>query len=240
MDVAIMAAGALLCGAAGFAASRGIITLLERLDNGIIEHGADRRAGLAASALACLLSCMGALMGGGWPIWALSVPFWASLSGAAYSDGLTKEIYDCVYYPGILGSALMLWISSPGKAVLVDLGIFLVLQFALFRLMYGMSDCIAFSMCALFLAVHGCGLLEMMAVMLLTLVLFVVWHFLSKNVHLSRSSIREGTFMKLKEPDAMIPYIYGAMGIVMACMALPMGLGLFLFGAAAVAVLVFL
>lgn len=240
MDEALRLIGAAACGAGGYIGSRGITHALDRFDTGIIEHGIDKRASAAAAVMACLMSALSVRMGGSMLTWALGALFWMSLSGAAYSDGLTKEIYDCVYYPGIAGCIGMLYVLKPEKGVLVEMGIFLVLQFALFRLMYGMSDCIAFSMCSLYLASFGCGMLEYMAVMLLTLVLFVIWQWLSKNIHASRKSLKEKSFLKLKEPDAMIPYILGAMGIVTVCMSVPLAWGMALFAAGAVAVLVFL
>lgn len=205
-------------GLLGFLLSMAIVRGLDTVDKTIIAKGVNRKAGLTVNILAGLLSLLTFLAGHGVAAGITGCLFWASLSAAAYSDGLTKEIFDWVYYPGLFACATALFIAKPGSDVFIDLAIFLALQILVFRRMYGGSDCIAFSMCAMFLSSLGAGLLICMLMMLLTMVLFTVWQWLAKNIHTKRDS---GSFLKLKVPDAMIPYIFLSMAIVMIYTAVP-------------------
>lgn len=214
--------GICISGILGYALSKGIVAGLNIVDKAITERGADHRIGRIMNVLAGFSSILAYLacrdmMGG-----LVGCMFWASLSAAAYSDRLTNEIYDWVYFPGISACMVMMAIQKPDEGVIVDLIVFLVLQAVLFRHMYGGSDCIAFSMCAMFLALYGYGLLEQMLMMLLTLVLFTIWQGMNRNIHVSRKSIREHTFFKLKQPDAMIPHIALSMSIIMLYMSMPL------------------
>ena len=57
--------------------------------------------------------------------------------------------------------------------------------------------------------------------MLFTMVLFTLWQGLGKNIHTSKDSMGNRTFLKLKQPDAMIPYIFLSMFIIMIYMTIP-------------------
>lgn len=217
----ILLLGMAVFGFLGFLSSKGIISILNIVDKAIIKRGPDRQAGNTMSVLACFLSALTYMSCANLVIGLTGCLFWGSLSAAAYSDGMTKEIFDWVYLPGIAASIIMLVICKPEMSIIIDLGIFLALQVLVFRLMYGGSDCIAFSMCAIFLSFFGCGLLECMLMMLLTLILFTVWQWLGNNIHTSKNSIEKRVFLKLKQPDAMIPYIFMSMFLFMIYLTIP-------------------
>ncbi len=214
MQALLIFLGAAAFGAAGFLLSHFLVKGLNVIDEAIIRHGVNPRAGLILNIAAAVMSAFTFFMCDNVLGGILGCLFWVSLSSAAYSDGLTCEVYDWVYYPGILGVVLLLFVLKPGLGILPEMCIFLALQLFLFRFMYGGSDCIAFSLCALFLAAFGCGLLEYMLVMLLTLVLFTPWQAFRGNIHVSAKSFKERRFLKLKEPKAMIPFIFSAMSVM--------------------------
>lgn len=211
MSECMVLAGMAACAVPGFLASLFLIGVLNKVDKAIIGKGTDRKAGYSLNMLSGFLSALTFLVCGD----LRAMPgclFWASLSAAAYSDLLTKEIFDWVYLPGAAGCAALMAFLRP-EGVLVELLIFIGLQAVIFRRMYGGSDCIAFSMCALFFACLGLHILEYTLVMLLTMILFTLWQWLIKNIN--------RTFTRLKTPDAMIPYIFGAMALFMLYMAVP-------------------
>lgn len=126
------------------------------------------------------------------------VLFWFSLSLAAYSDYLTQEIYDIVYAPGVGICIAMLGITGSFKECeIIELIVFIVLQTVVFRKLYGISDCIAFSMCAMYLYLHGKVLVDYIILMLGIFLVLTIIQFFKKNIDKG----------KFKEPVALIPYI---------------------------------
>lgn len=214
MQICLTLLGVAAFGLLGFALSHFLVRGLNVIDETIIKHGISPRAGLILNVAAAAMSALTYFMCGNILGGILGCLFWTSLSAAAYSDGLTCEVYDWVYYPGILGGTFLLIVLNPGTRILPGMCVFLALQLFLFRFMYGGSDCIAFSLCALFLASFGCGLLEYMLVMLITLLLFTPWQAFRGNIHVSKQSVKDRRFLKLKEPKAMIPFIFSAMSIM--------------------------
>ena len=77
--------------------------------------------------------------------------------------------------------------------------IFVGLQAVIFRRLYGGSDCIAYCLCALYLAGTGGGLLEDLLFMLLTVGIEAVVQIVHHNL-----DFRHG---RLIRPVALIPYM---------------------------------
>lgn len=123
--------------------------------------------------------------------------FWASMALCAWCDYLTTEIYDFCYLPAFISGCLMLWLNSAWYRS-GDLIIFAVIQFLIFRKLIGTSDCVAFWICALYLAGTGKGFEAYVWFMAYVYVLFLVAQLLFGNVDKK---------IKLKEPKPMIPYI---------------------------------
>lgn len=136
--------------------------------------------------------------------------FWITLLIAVISDFRTKEVYDLVFWISAFAGIPSLF-SGSGQN-LAGLGIFLALQLLLFRRFYGGADCLAFSVCAQYITIHGGGLTEYLIHMLFTFILLAM-------VQLGRRNIsRKGN---LKEPVALIPYIAAAMLLqVISCSVL--------------------
>lgn len=127
--------------------------------------------------------------------------FWVSLALAAYSDYVTREIYDFIYFP--TGMICIYQLLQGGiDASVIEMIIFCCIQMLLFRHYYGVSDCIAFSMCAMYLAVHGGRMLEYWLHMFWAFLLLLMIQALKRNID------KRG---RLKKPVAFIPYIAAAM-----------------------------
>ena len=127
--------------------------------------------------------------------------FWGGLLAAAVSDRRTKEVYDVTFYPALAACCVQLAAGREWTGFW-ELMCFAALQLILFRRMYGGADCLAFTMCAAYTTAHGGGLLEALCVMLDTFLLLFPVQLFKRNIN------RQGN---LKEPVALIPYIFGAM-----------------------------
>lgn len=131
--------------------------------------------------------------------------FWGSLATAAYSDLCTCKVYDFVYFPAIVSSAIR-FLSLMGQqfsmAILLDTVLFIVLQLFLFRRFYGDSDVLAYITCSLSIAADGRGMFDSLVLMAVTFMMLAIIQAAKKNVN------RKGN---LKIPVALIPYIAIAM-----------------------------
>lgn len=126
-------------------------------------------------------------------------PFWGSLMAAAYSDRQIKQAYDFYFYiAGVSGIITMLVAEVSIRDCIGDIVIFILLQWLLFRRMYGPADCFAFSVCALFFAAWRQDMLGLLYLMALTFIILTPVQLIKKNVN------KKGN---LKEPVALIPYI---------------------------------
>ena len=130
----------------------------------------------------------------------LEVFFWSSLITAAYSDFLTREVYDLVYFPAITAGLLELVILQVPFPILTVIEIlqFALIQWFVFRFFYGEADCFIFITCSIYLAALGGGFLEFMLLMAGTFILLAIIQAFCKNIN------KKGN---LKEPVALIPYI---------------------------------
>ena len=135
--------------------------------------------------------------------------FWITIALVAYNDYLTKEIYDVVYVPAIIICIIQLSLASctQERAIerLIELIVFCGIQFIVFRMFYGLSDCIAFCVCSMYLTVHGGDIMDSVILMIITILLLGVVQACKKNIN------RKGN---LKEPVALIPYIAVGMMVI--------------------------
>lgn len=131
----------------------------------------------------------------------LSCFFWSSIALAAYCDYCTHYIPDLVYFPAIIAGVIK-FMGCITVGAVIELLIFCLLQLILFRRFYGESDCIAFSVCALYISASGKGLSEHIYLMAVTYILLAVVQGVRRNIN------RRGN---LKEPVALLPYIAAAM-----------------------------
>ncbi len=124
-----------------------------------------------------------------------------SLLLAAWIDHYIQLIPDMVYVPGLAGGILWLIYYDPGEDIVINLLIFVTIQILIFRRLYGESDCLAYILCAAYLA--GCGkqLIDYLLFMLLTVLMELI-------VQIKKKNISHG---KLRKPVPLIPYMMGAM-----------------------------
>ena len=124
-----------------------------------------------------------------------------SLLLAAWIDHYIQLIPDMVYVPGLAGGILWLIYYDPGEDIVINLLIFVAIQMFIFRRLYGGSDCLAYILCAAYLA--GCGkqLIDYLLFMLLTVLMELI-------VQIKKKNISHG---KLRKPVPLIPYMMGAM-----------------------------
>ncbi len=132
--------------------------------------------------------------------------FWASMALAAYSDYCTLQVWDFVYLPAVIAGILRVVFSRLTAEVFGDLLFFIGFQWlvmrVLFRGRYGESDCIAFSVCALYLAGKGGTLLQYTVHMAIAYILLGLIQAFKGNIN------KHGN---LKKNTAFIPYIAAAM-----------------------------
>ena len=118
---------------------------------------------------------------------------------AACIDYYVQNIPDVIYVPGYVSGVAWLILQHPPAEVISSLIIFAGLQALMFSRLYGGSDCIAYSMCALYLAGTGGILLDYLLFMLLTVGIEAVVQIKHHNL-----DFRHG---RLKKPVALIPYM---------------------------------
>lgn len=152
--------------------------------------------------LAYLLLFKGAELSQGEPVGVMQTTrayMIGSLLLAAWIDHYIQLIPDMVYVPGIAGGILWLIYYNPGADIVINLLVFVVIQMVIFSRLYGGSDCIAYCICALYLAGTGGGLLEDLLFMLLTVGIEAVVQIVHHNL-----DFRHG---RLIRPVALIPYM---------------------------------
>lgn len=118
---------------------------------------------------------------------------------AAWIDHYVQSIPDMIYVPGFVSGTAWLILQQPPAEVTNSLLIFVGLQAVIFRRLYGGSDCIAYCLCALYLAGTGGGLLEDLLFMLLTVGIEALVQIVHHNL-----DFRHG---RLIRPVALIPYM---------------------------------
>ena len=118
---------------------------------------------------------------------------------AAWIDHYVQSIPDMIYVPGFVSGTAWLILQRPSAEVTNSLLIFVGLQAVIFRRLYGGSDCIAYSLCALYLAGIGGVLLEDLLFMLLTVGIEAVVQITRHNLDFRHS--------RLIRPVALIPYM---------------------------------
>lgn len=123
--------------------------------------------------------------------------FWASMSLCAWCDYMTTEVYDFLYLPALLSGSMLLYICDTGH-ILPDVVVFVVIHILLFRKLFGASDCIAFCICALYMAGFGKRIEAYIWLMLYVHLIFMVVQLLTGNI--SRK-------FRLKKSKPLIPYI---------------------------------
>ena len=128
----------------------------------------------------------------------------SSLILAAWIDHYIQLIPDIIYAPGLAGGILWLIYDNPGVDIIINLIVFASIQILIFRRLYGESDCLAYILCAVYLAGGGWGkkLTDYLLFMLLTVIIELVDQIRKKNI------LKNG---RLKRPVPLIPYIAGAM-----------------------------
>lgn len=156
----------------------------------------------AATAMAYLIMA-NAICSGETAFWYDSINsiFWAALTLAAFCDHCTTEVHDVIFFPPAAIGFIYLAAQGSWRGIL-NLLLFWLLQLLLFRRLYGGADCLAFSMCAAYMAHNGALLLEYLLLMLFTFLALGTVQLLRRNVN------RRGN---LKEPVALIPYIAATM-----------------------------
>ena len=120
-----------------------------------------------------------------------------SLLLAAWIDHYIQLIPDMVYVPGIAGGILWLIYYNPGADIVINLLVFVVIQMVIFSRLYGGSDCLAYILCAVYLAGGGKNLTDYLLFMLLTVGIELIDQIRKYNIEKGR----------LKQPVALIPYI---------------------------------
>lgn len=174
--------------------------LLLKIDDALAEQSATHKY-LAVIASVYLFSVAG-LLHSAW-----EGIFWVSLALAAYSDYVTKEIYDFVYFPA--GVICVYQVLSEGNVEkILGLTVFCCIQMVIFKRLYGVSDCIAFSVCAMYVAAHGGGMQDYWLHMFIAFLLFLIVQAFKRNID------KKG---RLKKPGAFIPYIAAAMLYMQVC-----------------------
>lgn len=118
---------------------------------------------------------------------------------AAWIDHYVQSIPDMIYIPGFVSGTAWLILQRPSAEVISSWLIFVGLQAVIFRRLYGGSDCIAYSLCALYLAGTGGVLLDDLLFMLLTVGIEAVVQIAHHNL-----DFRHG---RLIRPVALIPYM---------------------------------
>ena len=124
-----------------------------------------------------------------------------SLLLAAWIDHYIQLIPDMVYVPGLAGGIVWLIYSNPGEDIVINLLIFVAIQMFIFRRLYGGSDCLAYILCAMYLAGCGKDLTDYLLFMLLAVGLELIVQLKNNNIN-----IKEG---KLKQPNRDIRNVFG-------------------------------
>lgn len=129
----------------------------------------------------------------------------ASLLVACYTDCRTCEVYNVIWW--VSGTAAALSMILNGKvtiAMVLELGVFCLIQLLLFSRMYGKADCYAFCVCAMAETACGMGFPEYLFHMVFAFGILAMVQLARQNVN-SKGN--------LKHPVPFLPYI--TMGFVL-------------------------
>ncbi len=113
-------------------------------------------------------------------------------------DILLKQVTDVVHYLGLLGGGILLLQASTQSQEGVELMLYVIIQYGVFRKMYGHADVIGFVLCALFFSVTGRGIDVYIGHMSLTFGMLALVQAFRRNI------AADGN---LKHPVALFPYI---------------------------------
>ena len=134
----------------------------------------------------------------------VSILFVGYLIACAWQDYRCCAVYDITHYPGIFLAGCMADISGMEAGTAMSLLTFSMLQYLLFRRMYGDADVMCFLICALSLGKTGS--MELYLVHMLISYIFLGIHQATR-----RNIAKDGN---LKKPVPMIPYILTAYLVV--------------------------
>ena len=125
---------------------------------------------------------------------------------ACVTDCRTCEVYNFTWWISGTAAAVLILLNGTLKGeMLLELGLFCLLQLLVFTKMYGRADCYAFCVCAMVEAAEGMGFMEFLLHMLLAFGILAPVQLLYHNVD------RRGN---LKQPVPFLPYITLAFGLV--------------------------
>ncbi len=113
-------------------------------------------------------------------------------------DILLKQVTDVVHYLGLLGGGILLLPGHQQTQVGVELITYVVIQYVIFRKMYGHADVIGFVLCALFFSATGRGIDVYVGHMSLAFGILALVQAFRRNI------AGDGN---LKQPVALFPYI---------------------------------
>lgn len=124
---------------------------------------------------------------------------------ASVTDMAICQVYNFVWWPAL--AAVLVLVRDVWGAGLWPLVFFLLLQFVVFRSMYGRADCYAFCVCAVAEAAVGMGIYGFVVHMFLAWVLL----FLTQAV---QGNIDKGG--NLRRPVPFLPYITASFWLALA------------------------
>ena len=113
-------------------------------------------------------------------------------------DIVLSQINDVLQYLGVLGGAVFLWNRENSPLVGISLILFVMIQYFVFRKLYGKADTMAFSICAMYLAGLGGDTEHYLWHMIISFILMTVVQAFAGNIN------KRG---KLCKPVPMFPYI---------------------------------
>lgn len=133
--------------------------------------------------------------------------FWGSFAAASYSDWQIKKAYDVMLWTAILSAGLtMLAAKQISEQSITELVIFFLLQYLIFRHLYGAADCLCCSACAVYLAALGRGLLPALKLLSAAWLLLFAVQLIRKNID------KKG---RLKTGQPFLPYVAVTLLIIM-------------------------
>ncbi len=115
-----------------------------------------------------------------------------------FFDQMTKLVSDWIYIPIVICGILLMIRNGTNVWIVANLVLFIVLQFAVFKRTYGLSDTFAFSSLGIVFAGVGLDMIAMLTAMVFAYTYLIVVQSAKKNI--SRS-------FRLIEPKAFLPYI---------------------------------
>ena len=116
----------------------------------------------------------------------------------SYTDYKTKYVYNFTHYILVTVFSVVLLTRDVPTRIILELFIYLAIQYFLFMKLYGRGDGIVFIVCALFFAINGKGMVTFLHHMLYTFLILGVVQGIKGNI------AGNG---ELKKPVALVPYI---------------------------------